>query len=113
MKKTKSIFRRWSLRSLSIVLMSATAAFGLGIQTAGDLDPVIGSIRAGSALIEGDLDGSGALDVNDAIAALEIALEYRTPTPEELDADPNGDFRILAEDALAILDALSRVASIR
>lgn len=83
-----------------------TAAFALGIKTAGDVDPVINPTRAGSTVIDGDLNANGVLDLGDAELALQVALGYIAVTPEMLEADPNQDFKITAEDAVVILDLL-------
>ncbi len=104
-KKTSSIFSRPLLRKACIVLGCMVFSFGLGIQTAGEVH--IASTRAGSLVIPGDLNGNGHLDVDDAKIALAIARGLESATPAQLEADPNGDFRITIEDAMAILNDLS------
>ncbi len=84
-------------------------AFFLGIETAGDIQPMVGSTKAGSATLEGDLNGNGMLDPGDARLALELAQGYRSPTPEELDADPNHDLKFTMDDVMVILDKLERL----
>lgn len=106
-----SFFRRKSLRTIGIVGASMAVAFILGIQTAGDIQPVVKPTEAGNAVVDGDLNGNGVLDIGDARAAIEIALGYRTVTPEELAADPNHDLTVTIEDALAIIDALEHQPS--
>jgi hypothetical protein len=51
----------------------------------------------------GDVNGDGALSVQDAIQILEIAQGYEEATPEQMLADPNGDGQLTAEDALHVL----------
>ncbi len=110
MKHKYSIFGKKSLRTVSIVVSSVTVAFIVGIQTAGDFQPVA-STQADGTLIAGDFNINGHIDVQDARIALELATGYRTPTPEELAADPNRDYDITTEDVLAILDILERTPS--
>jgi|GEM_PF-894207 hypothetical protein len=111
MQHKYSIFSRKSLRTICIVVGSVSAAFILGIETAGDVQPVVSRTEAGGTVLEGDFNGNGVLDVNDARIALELAKGYRSPTPQELSADPNGDFSITFEDAMLILDKLERLPS--
>lgn len=101
---------RPSLRTIGIVLGSMTAAFVLGVETAGDV-PQIPTTNASDSAVHGDLSGNGILGPEDARIALEIAQGYRSPTPDELAADPNRDFHITFEDAASILDMLSLEAS--
>lgn len=84
-----------------------TVAFAIGIQTAGDVHPIVEPTRAGIRL-SGDLNGNDILDTGDARMALEIARGYREATTEELEADTNQDFRITVEDVAAILEAIER-----
>ncbi len=106
MHHSYSFFKRKSLRTISIVSGSMAFAFIVGIQTANDVHPVISETRAGGAVVLGDLNGSGAVDTDDVRIAVELSKGVRTPTPEELSADPNQDFVITSEDALSILEIL-------
>ncbi len=108
MKKSYSFFGRRSLRTIAIVVGSMSLAFAVGIQTAGDVKPVVSPIHAGGAALDGDLNGNGMLDIGDARAAMEIANGYRSPTPDELASDPNHDLQINGDDVLSILDRLER-----
>ena len=109
MQHPYSLFRRKSLKTIAIVTTSMTAAFFLGIKTAGDVQPVIDPIRAGSTVIDGDLNGNNILDIEDAEIALQIALGYIPVSPQMLEADPNHDLHITAEDALDIIERLKRI----
>ncbi len=109
MKKSYSVYGKKSLTSIAIVAGSMTVAFALGIQTAGDITPVVSTTLADTADHAGDFNGNGHLDVNDARLALEIASGYRSPTPDELARDPNQDFHITNEDVMTILDKLERL----
>jgi hypothetical protein len=95
-----------SLRTIGIVVGSMAAAFVVGIQTAGDVQPVPAT-RASDTVLLGDLNGDGMVGPEDVRIAIEISEGYRTPTPDELAADPNRDFHITIEDAKSILDLLS------
>ena len=97
-----------SRRILRVTLASSlciAASFIIGIQTAGDVRPIT-LIEAGSPVRTGDLNGDGVVDVRDAIVALEIVQGYRTATPEQVRADPDGDGRITIDDTLRILRTL-------
>lgn len=106
MKHTYSLFRRKSLRTVLTVAGSMSVAFVIGIQTAGEFQPVVSPTMADANVLAGDLNGNGQIDQEDVRIALEIAGGYRSPTPSELAADPNRDFRITADDAMTILDQL-------
>lgn len=85
--------------------LTAAVFFAVGLQTAGGLRTVA-SLHATQAT-SGDMDGDGAVTIDDAILALEIAEEYQTATAEQRKADPNGDGLITVSDALTILHLLS------
>ena len=104
-----SFFGRKSLRTFAIVTSSMTVAFILGVETAGDVQPVVNETRAGGAVLEGDLNGNGIVDLADLHLALQLARGDRTPKPRELAADPNQDFRFTIDDALLILQKLEPV----
>lgn len=108
MKHRYSFFGKKSLKTLAIVTGSMTTAFVLGIQTAGDVRPIVGEIRAGGTVLLGDLNGNNTIDREDAQKALEILKGLRTPTPQELAADPDQNFEITVEDILAILDSMEK-----
>lgn len=108
MKHSYSVFRRKSLRTITIVTGSMAVAFIVGVQTAGDVHPVISPTQADTTIVRGDFNGNGRLDNEDARIALQIASGYRSPTPAELAADPNQDFSITADDAMLILEELER-----
>jgi hypothetical protein len=97
------------LRTIAIVGVSMFGAFLLGVETAGDIQPMVHSTMAGNAVVEGDFNGNGVQDVDDVKIALELAKGYRTPTPHELAADPNHDYVITVDDAMAVLDILERL----
>jgi hypothetical protein len=108
MKHTYSVFRQKSLKTILIVTGSMSIAFIIGIQTAGDVSPVVLPTQADSSILAGDLNGNGKVDLDDVHRALEIANGYRTPTPAELAADPNHDFLITTDDAIAIVEQIKR-----
>ncbi len=93
---------------MSIVAGSMTTAFLLGIETAGDVKPIVNGTRAGGAVIEGDLNGNGFLDREDLKIAEELAKGLRSPLPSELAADPNQDFIITEADVLWIRQKLEK-----
>ncbi len=108
MKHSYSFFGKKSLKTIAIVTSSMTVAFILGIQTAGDVRPIVGEIRAGGTVLLGDLNGNSSIDMDDALQALDIVKGIRSPTPQELAADPDQNFVITVEDILAILDSMKK-----
>ncbi len=107
MKHRYSLFGKKSLKTIAIVLSSTTVAFLVGIQTAGDFHSVT-TIQADGTDVMGDFNGNGLVDIQDARIALELASGFRSPTPQELSADPNRDFSITTADVLSILHRLER-----
>ena len=91
-----------NLKVLLIGAATIATSFAVGIQTAGDIHP-ISLIEAGSSTLAGDVDGNGQIDLQDAIAVLEVVQGYREPTAEELRGDPNSDGVLTVDDALRIL----------
>ncbi len=108
MKHSYSFFGKKSLRTIAIVGSSMTVAFILGVRTAGDVQPVVGETRAGGAVILGDLNGNGIVDIDDAKKALELVKGLRTPLPQELAADPDQNFTITIDDVLSILNSIKK-----
>ncbi len=100
-------FSAQTIRRAGLVLGCMSVAFAVGIQTAGDVHPLVEPTRAGIRL-SGDMDGNDMVTPADARLALEIARGYRNATPEELEADTNQDFRITIEDVAAILEIVER-----
>ncbi|HRH93737.1 MAG TPA: hypothetical protein PKV72_04380 [Candidatus Peribacteria bacterium] len=96
-----------TLRRAGLVLGFMAVAFAVGIQTAGDVRPLVEPTRAGIRL-SGDMDGNDVVNAADARLALEVARGYREATLSELEADTNQDFRITMEDVSAILEMLER-----
>ncbi|MDD5623749.1 MAG: hypothetical protein PHI23_03500 [Candidatus Peribacteraceae bacterium] len=95
-----------SLKMLGLGAMCVVASFAVGIRTAGEVQPIT-LIEAGSTAQQGDMDGSGSIDLQDVISILEIAQGYHTPSPRELLADPNGDGQLTVDDALRLLRQIS------
>lgn len=93
--------RRRLATLLPLGLLAVTASFGLGMQTGGTLRTINGSLATDSP--RGDLNGDGTVDEADVIAILEVAQGYRTATPQELAADPNGNGVLGVDDAIRVL----------
>ena len=105
MSRTNTHVRRTLLTLAPLALVVAVASFGAGIQTAGNLRTIEWSSATNG--VRGDMNADGAVDEKDVIAILEIAQGYRTATPQELDADPNGNGVIAVDDAIRVLRTLS------
>lgn len=86
---------------LPLGLLAVTASFALGMQTAGNLRTIAGSLATDAP--RGDVNADGTVDAADAIVILEIAQGYRTATPQELAADPNGNGILGVDDAIRVL----------
>jgi hypothetical protein len=97
-KKTSSAAMHFKILMLGAATVAS--AFFVGIQTAGDVQP-ISLIEAGGG-IAGDIDNSGMVDEHDAIAILEIVQGYRDSTPDALRRDPNHDGIFTVDDAIRI-----------
>jgi hypothetical protein len=89
---------------------SIIAAFVLGIYAAGTIHPFTPSeaasqkVLSASAAIQGDINGDGVLDLQDAIEILESAMGYRIATSDEIRrGDMNGDGKLTLEDARLVL----------
>lgn len=102
--KFLSYFRK-NLRVFMLTTMCVVGSFALGIQSAGEVQP-IALIEAGNVELPGDIDGSGVLDIHDAILILEVAQGYKKVSPEQLRADPNGNGVLTVDDALSVLSQL-------
>lgn len=97
---------RRNLRLLAIGAASIASSFAIGINTAGDVQPV-SLIEAGGPSSAGDVDGSGTVDLRDVILILEVSQGYVTATTDQLEADPNSDGALTVDDAIRILSTLS------
>lgn len=103
MQHPYSFFSRKSLRSIVIVASCMMTSFAAGIQTAGDVHPLVDATEAGGTRIAGDINNDSVVDMLDARIILEIAREYRMPTADELAGDPNADMKLTTDDAIEIL----------
>jgi hypothetical protein len=81
-------------------------SFLIGIQTAGDVQPV-SLIQAGGIPYAGDVDGSGTVDMIDVLVILDIAQGYESATSDQLRADPIEDGQLTVDDAISVLSRLS------
>ena len=100
---------------VALGLASVSAAFALGIQTAGELHPLDQKSQAAKPLNAqlltqqpGDFDANGMVNDMDVILILEAAEMITTPTREQiLRGDTDSDGRLTVKDALRILRSLS------
>ncbi|MBT4120319.1 MAG: hypothetical protein HOG89_04890 [Candidatus Peribacter sp.] len=97
---------RKNLKLLATGVACIVGSFLIGIQTAGDVQPV-SLIQAGGAPYAGDVDGSGTVDMSDVLIILEVAQGYNSATTDQLKADPNADGQLTVDDAISILSKLS------
>lgn len=97
---------RRNIQLLSLGTLCVVSSFAIGLQTAGNVQPVH-LIEAGGTAQAGDLDGNGTVNIADAIAILEIAQGYALATPEQLLADPNSDGALTVDDAIRVLSILN------
>lgn len=97
---------RRNIQLLSLSTLCLVSSFVIGLQTAGNVQPVH-LIEAGGTMQAGDIDGNGTVDIADAILILEIAQGYAPASPEQLLADPNSDGALTVDDAIRVLSILS------
>ncbi len=103
------------LQSVAFGAMCMLAAFGIGMQTAGDVHTFDTSEAATQvsppsdiAILKGDVDGDGKMDATDAMAILSFADALEIPTTEQIRrADLDGDGRVTTKDVMRALHALS------
>lgn len=105
-KHTTKQWRSLPVTVLGLGTLAVISSFALGLKTAGDIQTVA-PMQASGTEVTGDMDASGFVDIRDAITILEIVRGYRSATPEELLADPNGDGMLTIDDAISILHDLS------
>ena len=101
-----SLFSRRNARVAVLGTACVVSSFAIGIQSVGEVQPVT-LIEAGAVQEQGDMDGSGSIDIQDVILILEIAQGYREASPAQLRADPNTDGQLTVTDALRVLETLS------
>jgi hypothetical protein len=97
---------RKNLKLAATGMACIVGSFLVGIQTAGDVQPV-SLIQAGGTPFAGDVDGSGTVDMSDVLVILEVAQGYSIATTDQLKADPNADGQLTVDDAIRILSKLS------
>jgi hypothetical protein len=105
-KRTPSFPVTKHLQVLALGALCVVTSFSLGVRTAGDIETVAPS-EAGGIRLTGDIDNDGAVTAQDVIDILEVAQGYEDATPEQLEADPNGDGHLTVEDAMRILQDLA------
>ncbi len=100
----KTHTKHWlSPQILVIALLCMTASFGVGVQTTGDVQTIDHTNANDVARLPGDMDGDGAVDLEDAIVTLEIVRGYKAASVDQLKNDPTEDGNITIDDAIKIL----------
>ena len=97
---------RRNIQLLILGSLSLVSAFAIGIQTSGNVQP-FALIEAGGTRLSGDINANGQVDIEDAIAILEITQGYTKASLDQLLADPNDDGVLTVDDAIRILSILS------
>lgn len=102
------------IRSLALGTFCALGAFAVGIETAGNVDPVshsqaaIQEIVGAFGPVHGDANGNGVLDSTDAYIVFQAAEGLREPSPDETrQGDTDGDGLLTEHDLNRILHLLS------
>jgi hypothetical protein len=109
----QSYLHRSPLHTVGFGIVCALFAFGVGLETAGEVHPFDTSEAAVQENVlrvspKGDIDGDGVLTPQDAALILTFAEDLETPNSEELRrGDSDGDFMLTYRDALRVLHALS------
>lgn len=87
---------------VALGLLSVISSFALGVKTAGDVETIAPS-QAGGMQMAGDMNSDSMINVLDVIDILEVVQGYEMATPEQLQADPNGDGQLTVDDAIRLL----------
>ena len=114
MKHIRTLLSGITLRTLALGTFCALGAFAVGIETAGDVHPFAKSEAAlqefvtESGPVQGDANGNGALDAEDAYIVLQAIDGQIIPSEDEvLRGDMDGDGILTTSDVSAILRLLS------
>ncbi|NOS68226.1 MAG: hypothetical protein HOO67_07790 [Candidatus Peribacteraceae bacterium] len=102
------------LRSVALGTFCAFGAFAVGIETAGNVDPVSHSQAALQDIVgafgpvQGDANGNGALDAADAYIVFQAAEGLSNPSADQTRrGDTDGDGLLTEHDLNRILHLLS------
>lgn len=99
-------------RNLTILGFGIACTFGsflIGIRSAGEVQTFERSEAQQANLLTdtpGDVDGNGRVELQDAVAALEISLGAAEENGKSFRADTDGDGKMTPADALWILGTL-------
>ena len=115
MANTYQLLRDKTLHTIALGILCSIGAFGIGIETAGDVHPFAKSQAAIQEMvhndgtpIHGDTNGNGILDANDVTIILESAQGLETPDSDQIRrGDTDGDFTLTVKDAHWVLHRLS------
>ncbi len=114
MKHLRTLLSGITLRTLALGTFCAMGAFAVGIETAGDVHPfskseaAIQEIMTDETPIQGDANGNGTLDADDAYIVLQASDRQIIATEEEvLRGDMDGDGILTRRDLTIILRLLS------
>ncbi len=113
MRKKQKRFTAKTLRTLGLGIFCAIGAFGMGMETAGDVHPFTHSQAALQELmfngtLHGDVNGNGTLEYDDAYALYQMSEGFLAGSPAEVRrGDTDGDLRITSKDLGYVLQQLS------
>ena len=114
MRKKYQFLTARTLQVLGLGTLCAIGAFGLGIETAGDVHPFAKSEAALEAFLtpgteaRGDVNGNGMLDSEDAYLLYQFTQNLETPTPAQMRAgDTDRDLQLTGKDLGYVLRQLS------
>ncbi|MFA6523379.1 MAG: dockerin type I domain-containing protein [Candidatus Peribacteraceae bacterium] len=109
--KIRRRLNRQNLRIMTLATLCVAGAFVTGIRSAGEVHPFDATL-AQQAILEqqthdGDVDGNGVTNVDDAIALVSIINDGTERTAQALHGDMDGDGSLTLND---LLQLLTRVA---
>ena len=114
MQKKYQFLTARTLQALGLGTLCAIGAFGLGIETAGDVHPFAKSEAALEAFlipgteVRGDVNRNGTIDEEDAYLLYQFSQNLETPTPEEIrSGDTDRDLQLTTKDLGFVLHQLS------
>lgn len=114
MRPIRTLLTGPTLRTIALGTFCAMGAFAVGIETAGDVHPFSRSQAALQEMVgefgplQGDANGNGTLDSDDAYIVFQASEGLMMPSPDEVRrGDIDGDERLTKNDLSAILHTLS------
>ncbi len=110
--KINTLICRRNLQLVAFATMCIVGSFLIGIQSAGDVKPVLHTEAQQANLLQqlpldGDIDGDGKVTLQDEMNILQMIQGTRKITEQALATDPDHNGQLTVSDAIVILDRLA------